>query len=103
MRDMTAIRVMHVIARASRIIRPTLSGFISYCDLSFVNSSITTISHAAARLKYCTSVNRRIHNAGGFPKVNWLHRTDDVDKSVGFHVNFSRDLAQQKSLKSANF
>jgi len=44
MRDMTAIRVMHVMARASRIIRPTVSGFISYCDLSFVNSSITTIS-----------------------------------------------------------
>ena len=38
MRDMTAIRVMHVMARASRIIRPTVS------DLSFVNSSITTIS-----------------------------------------------------------
>jgi len=44
MRDMTAIRVMHVMARASRIIRPTVSGFISYCDFCFVNSSITTIS-----------------------------------------------------------
>ena len=39
----------------------------------------------------------------GFPKVKWLHLTADVDKSVRYRVNFSRDLACQKSSKSVFF
>ena len=32
----------------------------------------------------------------GFPKVKWLHLTDEVDK-------FSQDLTYQNILKSVNF
>ena len=39
----------------------------------------------------------------GFPKINWLHLTGEVDKSVTFHVKFSQDFICQKSLKSVNF
>jgi len=39
----------------------------------------------------------------GFPKVQRLHLTGEVDKSVTFHVKFSQNLTCQKSLKSVNF
>jgi len=35
----------------------------------------------------------------GFPKVQCLHLTGEVDKSETFHVKFSQDLTCQKSLK----
>jgi len=37
------------------------------------------------------------------PKINWLHLTGEVDKSVTFHVKFSQDFICQKSLKRVNF
>ena len=39
----------------------------------------------------------------GFPKINWLHLTGEVDKSVTFQVKFSQDFICQKSLKWVNF
>ena len=39
----------------------------------------------------------------GFPKINWLHLTGEVDKSVTFHVKFSQDFICQKALKWVNF
>jgi len=39
----------------------------------------------------------------GFPKVNWLHMTGDVDKCVRFLPDFFRDWTYQNLLKSVNF
>jgi len=41
-----------------------------------------------------------LKNDFGFPNVNWLHLTGEMDKSVKFHVEFSQNLTYHKSLKS---
>jgi len=39
----------------------------------------------------------------GFPKVQWLHVTVEVDNLYDFHVKFSLNFTCQKSLKSVKF
>ena len=37
-------------------------------------------------------MNNTVENVFGFPKVQWLHLTGEVDKCVTFHVKFSWDF-----------
>ena len=49
-------------------------------------------------------MNNNVENAfSGFPKVKWLHLTDEVEKSVRWSCHIFSAFTYQKLLKSANF